>query len=336
MVKVAIAILFCLLLFVNIAAAEEMQKLKIIKPEVKPIDAVKPFISLEQAKENSNSIGIKNNTLANSTKPEPKKEKVASNSVGSGMVSDGINLFGRSAVDGLYKSFDSNSAVNEKFGTTRGVLYTAITFVPNPYDDPRIKELFTNYNALAIFFVIIFIFGEWSNRRLASTKATSSVFGEKDLFTSKFWGGICMCFIALSANFIYLYTLKIIEALSQFAMSKVLDSIAPSPDNLILYAMMAVCDLTVFIFFMVRYFIIYAVAVLCTIIAVLYVPDFSRDFARKSIDHILRILFLQPVAIFFTSLGILTLTGLPIEMQPLGYIGLTVLIFLVCWYMLNW
>ena len=143
-----------------------------------------------------------------------------------------------------------------------------------------------------------------------------------------------MCFVALSANFIYMYTLKIIEALSQFTMSNVLNSIAPSPDNLILYAMMAVCDLAVFIFFVIRYFIIYAVAILCTIIAVLYVPDFSRDFARKSIDHILRILFLQPVAIFFTSLGILTMTGLPAELQPFGYIGLTVFIFLVCWYML--
>jgi len=107
-------------------------------------------------------------------------------------------------------------------------------------------------------------------------------------------------------------------------MSNVLDSIAPSPDNLILYAMMALCDLTVFIFFIIRYFIIYAVAVLCTIIAVMLVPDWSRDFAKKTIDHIIRILLLQPVAIFFTSLGILALKGLPENsgMQAIGYICL--------------
>ena len=115
MVKIAIAILFCFLLFANIAAAaEETQKLKIIKPDIKPIDAVKPLISLDQAKKNSDFLDteIKNNTLANSSQPEPKKEKVNSNSVGSGMVRDGINLFGRSMVDGLYESFDNNSAVN--------------------------------------------------------------------------------------------------------------------------------------------------------------------------------------------------------------------------------
>jgi len=145
-----------------------------------------------------------------------------------------------------------------------------------------------------------------------------------------------MCFIALAANFFYVLALQIIQALSQFAMSNVLDSIAPSPDNLILYALMALCDLTVFIFFIIRYFIIYAVAVLCTIIAVMLVPDWSRDFAKKTIDHILRILLLQPVAIFFTSLGILALRGLPENsgMQAIGYVCLTILVFLVCWYML--
>jgi hypothetical protein len=119
-------------------------------------------------------------------------------------------------------------------------------------------------------------------------------------------------------------------------MANVLDSIAPSPDNLILYAMMALCDITVFIFFIIRYFIIYAVAVICTIIAVLLVPDFSRGFAKKSIDHIIRILLLQPVAIFFTCLGIIALKNLSANsgLQAVGYVGLTVFIFLVCFYML--
>ena len=170
-----------------------------------------------------------------------------SSSVGSGMVSAGINQFGRSLIDGLYASFD-NSSVTQKFGSTRGALYTAITYVPNPYDDPTIEGLYQNYNALAIFFVIIFIFGAWASRNLARMKVTSSVFGDKDLSTSAFFGGLCMCGIALCANFFYLFALQIIQALSQFAMSNVLDSIAPTPDNLILYAMMAVCDIVVLYF----------------------------------------------------------------------------------------
>lgn len=252
------------------------------------------------------------------------------------MVSEGINLFGRSLIDGMYASFDSNTAINEKFGTVRGSLFTAITYVPNPYDDPAIKGLFKNYNALAIYFVCIFIFGEWANRNLARTKVYSNVFKDKDLSTSRFWGGLCMCFIALAANFFYVMLLQIIEALSQFTMMNNLSSIAPSPDNLVLYAMMAICDLTVFIFFIIRYFVIYSIAVLCTLIAVMYVPDWSRDFAKKTTDNVLRILFLQPVAIFFTGIGIMALKVLPANsgFQAVGYVCLTIFVFLVCWYML--
>lgn len=232
MVKRAIAILFCFLLFANIAAGAEPQKLKIIKPETgttKPVDVLKPLISLDQAKVDSHGLNepsltvspeIHNNIFVNSSQPEAKRESVSSNSVASGMMSDGINLFGRSMIDGMYASFDNNSEVNSRFGTVRGSLFTAITYVPNPYDDPAIKGLFTNYNSLAIFFVCIFIFGEWANRSLARTKIYSSGFDDKDLSTSRFWGGLCMCFIALAANFFYLLAKKIIQALSQFAMSK--------------------------------------------------------------------------------------------------------------------
>jgi hypothetical protein len=327
MVKIrAVAVLFCLLLLcTSIASAKIIGTFPTDQIGLKPV-------SLEEAKVTENTSSV--NTSSNTSQPAIKTESIPGQSVVSGWVSAGLNDWGRGLIDGMYKSFDNNSDINNKFGSVRGSLYTVITFVPNPYDDPTIKNLFKNYNALAIFFVIIFIFGEWANRRLASMKVTSSVFGDKDLSTSRFWGGLCMCCIALAANFFFMFALQIIQALSQFAMSNVLDSIAPSPENLILYAMMAVCDLTVFIFFVVRYFIIYAVAVLCTIIAVLLVPDFSRDFAKKSIDHILRVLLLQPVAIFFTSLGILAMKGLPEQMQPIGYVGLTIFVFLICWYML--
>jgi len=328
MVNKAVAVVFfVLLLCTSIASAKIIGNFSADAIDLKTI-------TLAEAKVNE-TVGV--NTTSNISQPAPiKKQSVDSSSVGSGMVSDGINLFGRSLIDGMYSSFDNNSAVNNQFGSARGALYTAITYVPNPYEDPNIKSLFKNYNALAIFFVCIFIFGEWANRNLARMKVTSSVFGEKDLSTSRFFGGLAMCGIALFANIIYMFALQIIQALSQFAMANVLDSIAPSPDNLVLYGMMALCDLTVFIFFIIRYFIIYAVAVLCTIIAVLLVPDFSRDFAKKSIDHILRILLLQPVAIFFTCLGIIALKNLPANsgLQAVGYVGLTIFVFLVCLYML--
>jgi hypothetical protein len=331
MVKIrAVAIaFFVLLLCTSIASAKIIGNFSTDSTGLKTV-------SLEEAKvkedSNTSSVNTSGNTAV--AQPATKTESIPQSDMVSGWVTAGLNNWLKGLIGGMYGSFENNSAVNNQFGTARGALYTAITYVPNPYADPTIKGLFLNYNALAIFFVCIFIFGEWANRRLAGMKVTSTVFEGKDLSTSKFFGGITMCGIALFANIIYMFSLQIIQALSQFAMGTVLDSIAPSPDNLILYFMMALCDLTVFIFFIIRYYIIYAVAVLCTIVAVLLVPDFSRDFAKKSIDHIVRILLLQPVAIFFTCLGILTMKSLPVQLQPFGYIGLTIFIFLVCWFML--
>ena len=325
MVKRVVAFAFCLLLLCNIASAKIIGDFSTDKTGLKTV-------TLEEAKVKENTSSV--NTSSSTVQPAVKNESIPGADVVSGWVTTGLNNWLKGLIGGMYGSFENNSAVNNQFGSPRGALYTAITYVPNPYDDPTIKSLFLNYNALAIFFVCIFIFGEWANRNLARMKVTSNVFGDKDLSASRFYGGLCMCGIALFANIIYMFSLQIIQALSQFAMSNVLDSIAPSPENLILYFMMALCDLTVFIFFVIRYFIIYAVAVLCTIIEVLLVPDFSRDFAKKSIDHIVRILLLQPVAIFFTCLGILTMKGLPSQLQPFGYIGLTVFVFLICLYML--
>lgn len=331
--RLALAIAFCLMLFCSIADA------KIIGNFSTDSTTGLKTVTLEEAKvkEDSSNTDISSSTTSstNTTQQSTKTKSIPGSDVVSGWVTAGLNGWCKGLIDGMYTSFD-NSSVTNQFGSARGALFTVITYVPNPYQDETIKSLYRNYNNLAIFFVILFVFGEWCNRNLARMKVTSSVFGDKDLSTSKFWGGLCMCGVALAANFFYILALQIIQALSQFAMSNVLDSIAPSPENLILYFMMALCDLTVFIFFIIRYFVIYAVAVLCTIIAVLLVPDFSRDFAKKSIDHILRILLLQPVTIFFTCLGILAIKNLPANsgFQAVGYIGLTVFVFLICLYML--
>ena len=89
--------------------------------------------------------------------------------------------------------------------------------------------MYTNYNNLAIYFVVLFILGEWFNRRMAQLKITSSVFGYKDLSQARFIGGLCMCMFGLSANIIFMFALQIIQALSQFVVVPSLDAIAPNP-----------------------------------------------------------------------------------------------------------
>ena len=232
MVKTAIAIVFCLFVLCSVADA------KLVGNFSTDSTTGLKTVSLEEAKvkEDSSNTSVNTSSIA---QVSTKTDAIPGSDVVSGWVTAGLNGWLKGLINGMYASFDNNTAVNNQFGSARGALYTVITYVPNPYEDPTIKGLYTNYNNLAIFFVIIFIFGEWSNRNLARMKVTSNVFGDKDLSASRFYGGLCMCGIALFANIIYMLALQIIQALSQFAMSNVLDSIAPSPDNLILFFMMA-------------------------------------------------------------------------------------------------
>lgn len=323
MKKLALAIVFCMLLFCSIADA------KIIGNFSNDAIGLKT-VSLTEARVNETETSS-NVSSSNVSQPATKTVSVDSPGILSEAVSKGNALFARSIIDGMYADFE-NSEVTKKYGSMRGALVTVLTFVPNPYDDPIIKDLYTDYNNLAIYFVILFILGEFFNRRMAQLKITSSVFGHKDLSQSRFVGGMCMCMFGLSANIIFMFALQIVQALSQFAVMPSMDAIAPNPDNLLLYGMMGLCDLILTLFFAVRYFLIYIIAVLCSLIAVMLVPGVTRGFALDAIEKIIRLLAMQPAALFASVIGIYATKGLPAPLESFGYIGLTFVVFLVCWY----
>jgi hypothetical protein len=250
------------------------------------------------------------------------------------MVAKGIQKVLIMLADSMYGAFNNNTEINNEFGTPQGALFNFSTHTPDPYNTPEVKRLSKNYYYLAVFFVILFIVGEFMNRNLARMKVTESVFGNKDLSTSRFVGGITMCFIGLFANFFFMGALKVTEVLSQYAMFNVIGSITPSPDNIVTYLGIALCDFCIIIFFIIRYYIIVATAIVCTVIAVLWVPEPTREFAQKTTEIIMRVLALQPAAVFATSVGVLALKNMPKEALPLGYICLAIFVVLVCCYFL--
>lgn len=324
MTKLALAIVFCMLLFCSIADAKIIGNFSTDATGIKTV-------SLTEARVNETDIGT--NTSSNVSEPSTKTESIDSPDILSESVSKGNALFARSLVDGMYADFE-NSDVTKKYGSMRGAIATVLTFVPNPYDDPIIQDLYTDYNNLAIYFVILFVLGEFFNRRMAQLKVTSSVFGNKDLSQSRFIGGMCMCMVGLAANLIFMFALDVTASLSQFAVMPSMDAIAPNPGNLLLYIMMAICDLIVLVFFVIRYFLIYIIAVLCSLIAVMLVPDVTRGFALDAIEKIVRLLIMQPAALFASVIGIYASKGVPAPLESFGYLGLTIVIICVCWYCL--
>ena len=244
-------------------------------------------------------------------------------------VSAGNKQFLTDIVSGIYKEF-LNSSVKDENGDTAGIIYTAVTFVPNPYENQTIVDLYGGYLNLCIFLTVMFILGESVNRNAARMKITSGT--RYSLPPRRLVGGVAMCMFAVMGNVFYMLILDVIEALNGFITMPVVPAMTPDPEHFFTFLMMGLCDLLVMIFFIVRFFLIYIFAVICGVIFVLLVFKISRDFSQNVIEKMIRILALQPASLFVTSVCILAMDSLPMPLQPFGYVGVTVVIFLTCYY----
>lgn len=245
-------------------------------------------------------------------------------------VSAGNELFVRSIIDALYEDIQNNP-VNED-GEQGGVLFSIITFVPNPYDDKTIVELYGGYLNMTLYAIVIFVLGELISRSLARTKIASGALKHKDLSGYRFMGGIAVCGFALIANIFYVLALDMIEALNEYITVPAIPNLAINPDNLVLLGLSGLCDLLLVGFFAIRYLIIYIFAILCSIIAFLLVPESTRDFATDCIEKMIRLLLLQPAALFVTAVGFSIFDQVPAYAQSSWCIWLTLFVFLTCWW----
>lgn len=244
-------------------------------------------------------------------------------------VSAGNKQFLTDLVTGIYTEFQ-NSSVKDENGDTAGMIYTAVTFVPNPYDNNTIVDLYGGYVNICIFLTVMFVLGESVTRNAARMKITSG--SKYSLPPRRLIGGLAMCMFAVMGNVFYMLILAVIESLNGFITMPVVPAMTPDPEHFFTFLMMGVCDLLVLIFFVVRYFLIYIFAVICSVIFVLLVFKISREFSQNVIEKMIRILALQPASLFVTSVCILAMDSLPISLQPFGYVGVTVVIFLTCYY----
>jgi len=244
-------------------------------------------------------------------------------------VAAGNKQFLTGLVSDIYTEFQ-DSMVTDENGNTAGMIYTAVTFVPNPYHNNTIVELYGGYLNLCIFLTVMFVLGESVSRSAARMKITTS--SKYGLPQRKLVGGVAMCMFAMMGNVFYMLILEIIEALNGFITMPVVPAMTPNPEHTITFLMMGICDILVLVFFIVRFFMIYLFAVICAFIFVLLVFKWSREFSKDVIEKMARILALQPASLFVTSVCILGLDELPIYLQPIGYVGVTVMIFLTCYY----
>jgi len=337
MIKRAIALTFCLLLLCSyVAAAATNTNLTDSKhtsndSKDKQATSQGKVTSLSNSTENS-----KNNS--SSSDSNIKSEEVDNGNFLTNAVSSGIALFLKGLFDGMYTDVYADGYGPGETGTiTNGTeytnstydgIYTAITSVPHPYEDDKIVKLYGGYLNLTLFCISIFVFGALTSRSIARMKLNKNL----NLTQSAFVGGIATCLFALVTNIIYAGILDTIEVLNNFITLPAMPALAPDPSNLLLCIVQTFCDLVLFVFFIIRYYILYIVAVGCSIIAVLLVPEFTRDFSEKCLEKIARILALQPAALFVYVVCVISADSLPGSLKAFAHIGTTVMVSVTCWY----
>ncbi|MEN6292353.1 MAG: hypothetical protein ABFD07_10130 [Methanobacterium sp.] len=338
MIKKAIALVFCLLLLCSCVAAAATYNNSTDAKHTNNDSNTKQETSQGKVISLSNPTESSKNNSSNSDS-NIKSEEVDNGNFLTNAVSSGISLFIKGLCDGIYADVyaDGHGPGNNNTESVNGTeytnytdsLYDALTSVPHPYENQTIVKMYGGYLNITLYCIAIFVLGALIGRSIARMRLDKNI----DARQAAFIGGIAICGLALISNIIYMYTLDVVEALNHYIVLPAMPALTPDPtDDLLISIIQSFCDFLLLIFFNIRYYMLNVVAVGCSIVAVLLVPEFSRDFAEDCIEKIIRILFLQPAALFVYVVCILSAPSFPDGFKAVSHISTTVLVFATCWY----
>ncbi|MDD4521697.1 MAG: hypothetical protein PHW84_01930 [Methanosarcina sp.] len=274
------------------------------------------------------TLSIVDNSSSGNSKPKQGSEDVDNQGLLSKGVSKGIELFIRGMMDGAYSGMNANESETEFTNARENGVYSALVDVPNPYENKSIVDLYGGYINLSLYLSALFIIGAIVGRSIERARLSQ----RHNLTQAAFAGGLALCGLAMISSFIYAGSLEVIKALNGFITMPALPIMTSNPDSLLVHIAQTLCDLVLLVFLTIRYYVIYITAVAVPIIIVLLVPEHTRDFAQDLIEKIIRILALQPAALFVYVVCLLSLDDLPSGLKAFGHLGTTLMIFLTCWY----
>jgi len=263
-------------------------------------------------------------------------------SVGAKMIEKGIRQTGVGFADDIY-SLNANGS-----GGSDTILLMA-SYTPDPYAIPAVREM--NLMATDLFYVLFFIIlfghaavvilGKYRPDKLDNLKiGKMDINGfQYDEFVYKMVSAI---FIVGLAHFGIKEILNFGQAITASFMQSVTGSIEPSPDNVVMYSAMAVLWFAEAILFIIRDYVIVIVTGFALIIGIMYVWNKTEAMAVMIFNYFLLMVFMQPVIVGITCLGIRAITEsseLMMNNDAAGYViftneiifylGLLIFIFII-------
>jgi len=259
-------------------------------------------------------------------------------------VSDGITGFIISMCDSIFNLFSADSEdINFNDPVSEGI-YTIATYSPNPFEFEIVK---TTAQTSAVFWFVgmLWFFGYGlllltiSKYSPTISSAMSFITKTTPLYSAKQYFKWSITGILLGLVFFTgcALTMLISEGLTSLFMVAALPAVAPTPDNVILYCLVASLYLFMLVFFALRtlYMCLYVAFGLGIIILFIF-SRITREMAIKLTIMFFSFTFLQPVIVAITTVGVLLIheLGLFIFFFPvqLLYLALlSILVYVACW-----
>jgi hypothetical protein len=295
------------------------------------------FIGVSIARSNS-SIESNSTTETNNSTTETNTDNFGSTDSSyfdkvSGTIADGIHLaIVRLADEAIMMGFRANDEelkIRDNYGYVVQMIYLMATAEFYPEENPFIQEVQIRCNIIGIFLILFYIFLGASSvnlisfRTAESAKIASKLNSKFHLSISEYGATVMeMCLMQIFGYFFLWFTIQIEAVFTKLIMLNILDKIAPTGENTIMYIMMTLCYLLIGIALAYRIIIISLFHCGYLIVVGLYCFNISREAAKAAFYYYLKMLFMRTIIVGITTVGVGVTSSIDVGSLGLAAIGL--------------
>ena len=252
------------------------------------------------------------------------KDQINPISAGSWMITAGINQFVRGiGDDAINAGFEITNVTGTPIegGTTINAIFKIASWTYNPYNNQGIIDIIkftmTVWGVLMLISILAGLI--WVNIQDTKPNTAQSISFITGVNTNTAFSHYInnikdSLLIAIFSHIMIYLILALNLVLSRMILYTLVDVIAPSPENIILYLAMGVTYLVMAIFFLIRFFVINIFVAFAPLLGILYTANyFTKSIAEKAFTLFCTMVFMQTIIVFFTAVGILAIK----EMDPI-------------------
>jgi hypothetical protein len=290
---------------------------KVVRPDgTKNTDGVEKSENFTKSSDNSNNVSNINNSTSNATTVN-KKDDGNFNPLDAG-----VEMVGRGVVYGFtvladegfkvgFNETADTSDVRENYGVVVSIIYTMATIEFDPSSNEFIKEIQLRTNIIGIFLILFYVLMggisvNWYSMTSAKNRETATILSTRYHIPINEYGVTIAegCLMMIVGYSVLRLTLKIELILTKLIMLQILDRITPTGENTIMYIMMSICYVIIGIAIAYRLLCIALFHASYLVFVGLYCFGMTREVAWSAFIYYLKILFLRPIIVGVTVIGV--------------------------------